>query len=76
MNNKRRTEISHLIKKLEDVSERLQYLSDEEQDCLDNMPENLLESDRCLQMEENVDKLNDLSQDVDSVIDEMQELIS
>lgn len=76
MNNRRRANLLQLVPTLEHISEQLSCYSEEEQDCLDNMPENLLESDRCVKMEENVDRLADLSEQIDSVIEEIQQIIN
>lgn len=57
MNDRRRSKIKEVIKLLDRASGILSDVSDEEQNCLDNMPENLQDSERCSKMENNIDLL-------------------
>lgn len=66
MNNKRRAVLRNAIGELDSVIDRIQNALDSEQDCLDNMPENLIDSDRCVKMEENVDALEDAITQIES----------
>lgn len=52
----------------------LEEVRDEEQDAMDNMPENLQESDRYLMMEETVDVLEEAIEDVDELLESISGL--
>ena len=52
MNNKRRELLKNATGLLDQASGMVQRALDSEQDCLDNMPENLLDSERCQKMED------------------------
>lgn len=52
MNAKRRKRIMAVANKIDELIEELMEIREEEQGCLDNMPENLQSSDRYQQMEE------------------------
>ena len=45
MNNNRRKEIRNVIEQLESIQTQIENIRDDEQDCIDNMPENLQESE-------------------------------
>lgn len=64
MNNQRRKQITKIIDRvselssmLEELTEMVEDVKDEEQDALDNMPENLMGSDRYTQIETAVENL-------------------
>lgn len=69
MNNSRRKEIRRMIDKIEEVKETVEYLRDEEQEYLDNMPENLAYSSRAEVAQEAVDN-------IDCALDNLEEAIS
>lgn len=75
MNDKRRKQLKKAIQMLNIASNILSFAADDEQDCLDNMPENLLSSDRCLKMEDNIDTLNDAENDINDIISKIEEVI-
>ncbi len=66
MNDKRRKRLSEASALLSRASNIISDVLDEEQDCLDNMPENLQYSDRYESMEAAVDRLNDALSELDS----------
>lgn len=66
MNNKRRDLLKTALALLARASEIVSFALDEEQDCLDNMPENLQGSERYETMEAAIDYL----EDVESFIEE------
>lgn len=79
MNNDRRKEISRIIEeiesavstakeKLEELQSSIESVRDEEQECMDNIPENLQGSERYDTAEQAVDNL-------DSAISSIEELI-
>lgn len=47
----------------------------EEQDSYDNIPENLQESERGLEMENNIDVMEGVLSDIDDVIDNIEQII-
>lgn len=59
MNKKRRSELNEANELLGKALSIVSYACDEEQDCLDNMPENLENSENYSNMENAVDSLND-----------------
>lgn len=58
MNAKRRETLKRAINYLSTAKDLIEEARDEEQECLDNMPENLFGSERYSKMEEAVDNLN------------------
>lgn len=73
MNDKRRKRLSEASALLSRASDIISDVLDEEQDCLDNMPENLQYSDRYESMEAAVDRLNDALSELASVEDSLSE---
>ena len=67
MNNKRR----ELLKNATGLqaSGMVQMALDSEQDCLDNMPENLLDSERCQKMEDAIERLEEAVEQIDNAKD-------
>ena len=59
MNNKRRELLRNATDLLGKASNMVQSALDSEQDCLDNMPENLLDSERCQKMEDAIERLEE-----------------
>ena len=59
MNNKRRKYLSDIVVMLNDVYYKVESIKDDEQYCLDNIPENLSESERAEKIEDSVDCLDD-----------------
>ena len=73
MNDKRRKRLSEASALLSRASDIISDVLDEEQDCLDNMPENLQYSDRYENMEAAVDRLNDALSEIDSAENSLSE---
>lgn len=73
MNNKRRAQLEGLADKLREVQAVLGLICDQEQECMDNMPESLQESDRYYKMDEAVDSLNSAIDKIDEVLDSITE---
>ena len=67
MNNKRRELLKGAVGLLEKASGIVSMALDEEQDCLDNMPENLSDSERYQKMEAAIDLLDDVVGQIDNV---------
>lgn len=66
MNNKRRGFLKDAEMYLERASRIISRVLDEEQDCLDNMPENLQASENYERMEAAIDELGDAINSIDS----------
>lgn len=76
MNNKRRVLLKDASILLERVSTMVEQALEQEQDCLDNMPENLQMTDRYESMEAVVDRLEDAAADLDSAKDRIAEAVA
>lgn len=59
MNNQKREQLKLARDYLSKASDIVSNVLDKEQDCLDNMPENLQYSDKCERMEAAISKLED-----------------
>ena len=67
MNKKRRERLKQAISLLESAYEIISQAAEEEQDCFDNLPENLQESDRGERMEEAISELENATEKIDEV---------
>lgn len=76
MNGRRREKLRRASEYLGFAKELIEKALDEEQDTLDNLPENLSESDRAAKMENAVDSLEDASSGIDDVIDSVREAMA
>lgn len=83
MNNKRRKNIAEIISQLNSLSEKvenilsdIEIVKDEEEECLENIPENLQESERYNQVEEAADNLNTAYDMCQDVVGNIEEIIS
>ena len=68
MNNKRRTSLEKALSFLNQASEIVESVKDDEEGALDNIPENLQSSDRYERMEEVISSLEDAAENIDSAI--------
>ncbi len=75
MNAKRRKRLHNVVDVLSGASGELEDIIDEEQDCLDNTPENLQESDTYSDREELLDNLRYALDGLQLVIDDVAELL-
>lgn len=75
MNSKRRVLLNSAIVFLEKAAEIVSQATDQEQDCLDNMPDNLQESDKYSDMEETIDMLESVSDKIDEAISDIKDSI-
>ena len=76
MNGRRREKLRRASEYLGFAKELIEKALDEEQDTLDNLPENLSESDRAAKMENAVDTLEDASSGIDDVMDSVREAMA
>ncbi len=71
MNNVRRKRIINLSDKLSELKEELEIIAEEEQEYIDNIPENLQNSERYERADEALSNLNDASDTLDEVIESL-----
>ena len=64
MNQQRRQQLVQVINLLHSAESDLDRIKDEEQDCIDAMPENLQNTDRYTAMEDAVDSIEDAIESV------------
>ena len=76
MNGRRREKLRRASEYLVSARQLIEKAQDEEQDMLDNLPENLSESDRAAKMENAVDSLEDASSGIDDVMDSVREAMA
>lgn len=75
MNKQRRKELNEIINKLSELRDDLESLTSEEEECYDNMPENLQYSEKGERIEAAVESLNDALDSIDNAIDSINEAI-
>ena len=73
MNNSRRDILKLAIKSLESASCLASQALDKEQDCFDNIPENLQESERYQKMESAIEKLEEAIEQIDAAKENIEE---
>lgn len=73
MNNKRRKQISNIIKTLEESKDDITSVMEEEQEALDNMPEGFISGERGEKCQTAIDLLDDAINSLDEVIDSLEE---
>ncbi len=71
MNKKRRTKLEPAIQMLSEISKIVEMCLDEEQDCLDNIPEGLQFTERYEKIEASVDNLESAIEHIDSARDNL-----
>lgn len=76
MNKSRREQLRKAIELLSKASGVVDHVADQEQDSLDNIPENLLASERCERMEEIVDLLADASESIDEAKGKIEDTLT
>lgn len=76
MNKTRRKELENIISDMRDKLCELESLRDEEQECYDNLPEGIQESERGDAMCECADALDESCTDFENVIDQLDEILS
>ena len=76
MNKVRRQKIGDAVLHIQSAERILSSVMDDEQDAMDNMPENLQESERYSTMEDAVDCLDDVISTLDETIESLNEIIN
>lgn len=74
MNNTRRKSIQKIINGITALKEDLETLLDEEQEYLDNMPENLQESERAEVAQDAIDNMETVIDGLDECVDTLGEV--
>lgn len=72
MNNIRRKEINKVIEEIYNLQSRVEELLGEEEEYRDNIPENLQNSDRYYQAEENIDNLQTAYDTFDDIVNSLE----
>ena len=73
MNNKKRTLLKDVQALLSKSLEKLSLVLDDEESCLDNIPENLQDSDNYERMEEAVGRLESAIESIENAQDDISE---
>ena len=75
MNNDRRKKLQKIYDQLEELREKLDFIIEDEQTALDNMPESMWETERYENMESGLESLDDVQNSFDTFIMEFSELL-
>ena len=75
MNNDRRNKLQKIYDQLEELREKLDFIIEDEQTALDNMPESMWETERYENMESGLESLDDVQNSFDTFIMEFSELL-
>lgn len=75
MNNARRKKLQKIYDQLEELKEELDFIIEDEQTALDNMPESMWETERYENMESGLESLEDVQNSFDTFIMEFSELL-
>lgn len=73
MNKTQRTQIEKWIESIIEIKEGVESMQEEEQDKLDNMPENLQESERGEQMQNGIENLDAAASSLEEAIDSLND---
>lgn len=76
MNKARRKWLTDISDKLDGLATELTSVAMEEQECYDNLPDSLNDTDRANEMYENIDEINDISYEVNNLVERLNELIA
>ena len=74
MNKQRRERIRRLVSSMRILENEIEDILNEEQDYYDNIPENLLSSDRAVDSEEAIDNLDDALDYITQLIDAIESI--
>jgi hypothetical protein len=75
MNKVRREQLKEVIKTIEMARDMVESVRDEESDAWESMPENLQDSTRGSEMQDNIDALDEILSDIEDVIDSIGSLV-
>jgi len=72
MNKQKRKDIDTIIQTLEEIREQIQFVLEEEQEYLDNIPENLQNSERYETAQTAVSELEEADGSIDDIIEHLE----
>ena len=72
MNKQRRKDIDTIIQTLEEIREQIQFVLEEKQEYLDNIPENLQNSERYETAQTAVSELEEADGSIDDIIEHLE----
>lgn len=75
MNKSRRRALEEIANKVEELRERLQGILEEEEEAYVNMPESLLQSERCCNMYDGISSMEESVSSLDEVANSLREII-
>ena len=75
MNKARRKKIQHALDLLQQATEILAEVNDEEDEAFNNLPESIQESERGAQMEEYMETIDDAINEVDDIKANLEEIV-
>lgn len=73
MNKKRRKKIDSIIEKLEQIQLLIEEIKEEEEECYDNLPEGIQESEKGEKFESAISNLNDAYEAVYEISEYLEE---
>ena len=75
MNKERRERLKCTLDALEAALDELECIQEEEEEALDNLPENLRESERASQMDYNIEEISNAVADMKQALESLQDLL-
>ena len=75
MNKQRRRDLEDIVSKIEGAISDLEYVINDEEAAYDALPESLQYSEKGEAMEDNVSDLNDALADLESAVDQINDVI-
>lgn len=76
MNNARRKQIRDVKFTIQFAAEKLEWLKQQEEEAHDNLPESLMDTDKALDMEENIEIMEEVIGTIYEACDNLSEMIS
>lgn len=76
MNKIRRKKIEKIYFKLEEIKSEIEFIIEEEQECLDNIPENLQSSEKYAKSEESISDLENVTENIADCLSNLEYLIN
>lgn len=73
MNNTRRKQLAEIAEQLEELRERIELLQDEEQECFENLPEGLQQSENGQAMELAIERMETTKDSIDEALQALGE---
>lgn len=73
MNKNQRKKLADILEEIEGQIAELEVMAEEEQEKADNIPDNLINSDRAIMLQESADNLNEAVADLQNWVDEVRD---